>query len=96
VDSAGRSAHLGVYRPEDYRQWWVAGSLFRPIAALAVCDGGIAVAYSELDDPATVATGAFRWEGFGFAGAVELTGNGSPACADIDRNGESDPLVLKR
>ncbi len=96
MDSAGRSAHLGVYRPQDYRQWWVAGSLFRPIGALAVCDGGIAVAYSELDDAATVATGAFRWQEFGFVGAIELAGSGSPACADIDRNGASDPLVIER
>ncbi len=96
ADAAGRSAHLGVYRPEDLRERWVAGSLFRPIETLAVCDGSIAVGYSDLDAPAIVATGAWRWSDFGFAGGPELPGGGTPMCSDVDGDGRSDPVIGER
>jgi hypothetical protein len=96
VDALGRSAHLGLYRPSDLRPRWVAGTLLRPIASLAPCDGAIAVAYSTLDDPAIVAAGALRWGGFGFVSLPDLAGSGAPACADIDLDGLLDPLVLGR
>jgi len=96
VDSRGRSAHLGLYRPQDGRPRWVAGTLLRPVAAVAPCDGALAVAYSTLDDPAIVGTGAWRWGGFGFVPLPDLPGTGVPACADVDGDGLLDPLVLER
>ena len=96
VDSLGRSAHLGLYRPGDLRQRWVAGTLLRPVVAVAACDGALAVAYSTLDRPAVVATGAWRWGGFGFVSLPDLPGPGRPGCADVDGNGRLDPLVLER
>ena len=96
TDEQGRSVHLGVYRPSDLRQWWVAGSLFRPIEELVVCDGSIAVVYSDLDDPTPVATGGWRWRDFGFVGAPELLGPGVPGCIDVDGDGQMDPAILDR
>ena len=96
VDRHGRTAHVGLYRPEDLRPRWVAGTLVRPVSALAACDGALAVAYSNLDDPAVVATGAWQWGGFGFLTLPDLPGPGSPACADVDGDGLLDPLVLER
>jgi poly-gamma-glutamate synthesis protein (capsule biosynthesis protein) len=96
TDAEGRSAHVGVYRPGDLRQWWVAGSLFRPIEEIAVCDGSLAVAYSELDDAGIVATGGWRWQGFGFAGGLDLPGGGIPGCQDVDGDGRTDPIIVGR
>ncbi|MCC6224621.1 MAG: CapA family protein [Thermoleophilia bacterium] len=96
VDEHGRSAHVGLYRPGDLRPRWVAGTLLRPVAALAPCDGTLAVAYSQLDDPAVDAGGAWRWGGFGFLPLPDLPGSGRPACADVDGDGKLDPLVLER
>jgi poly-gamma-glutamate synthesis protein (capsule biosynthesis protein) len=96
VDRSGRTAHIGLYRPGDLRPRWVAGTLLRPVAAVAPCDGAIAVAYSTLDGPATVATGAWRWGGFGFVPLPDLQSSGDPACADVDGDGRLDPLVLER
>jgi hypothetical protein len=66
------------------------------VAALAPCDGALAVAYSTLNDPTVVATGAWRWGGFGFVPLPDLPGAGTPACADVDGDGLLDPLVLER
>ncbi len=96
VDAVGRTAHVGLYRPRDLRPRWVAGTLLQPVAALAVCDGALAVAYSTLDAPDLVAAGAWRWGGFGFVPLPELSGAGDPACADVDGDGALDPLVLGR
>jgi hypothetical protein len=96
VDALGRSAHVGMYRPSDLRPGWVAGTLMRPVVALAPCDGWLAVASSTLDRPAVVATNAWRWGGFGFVPLPELDGPGIPSCADVDGDGTSDPLVLGR
>jgi len=96
VDRRGRTAHLGLYRPRDLRPRWVAGTLFRPVAAIAPCDGALAVAYSTLDDPGAVGTGAWRWRGFGFVPLPDLPGAGVPACADVDGDGRLDPIVLER
>jgi poly-gamma-glutamate synthesis protein (capsule biosynthesis protein) len=96
VDALGRTAHVGLYRPRDLRPRWVAGTLVRPVARLAACDGALAVAYSGLDDPSIVAAGAWRWGGFGFLPLADLAGPGEPACADVDGDGRLDPLVLGR
>lgn len=95
-DTLGRSAHLGLYRSDDLRPIWVAGTLVRPVNAVAPCDGAMAVAYSTLDDPTTVSTGAWLWRGFGFVSAPELPGPGRPACADMDADGRSDPVIVER
>lgn len=96
VDALGRTAHVGLYEPGDLSPLWVAGTLFRPVGALAACEGSLAVAHTTLDRDAVVATGAWRWSGFGFVPFPELSGPGSPACADVDGDGALDPLVLGR
>jgi poly-gamma-glutamate synthesis protein (capsule biosynthesis protein) len=96
TDAPGRSAHLGLYRSTDLRAIWVAGTLVRPISSVAVCDGALAVAYSDLDDPAVVATSAWLWRGFGFDTLDELPGPGVPACADVDGDGRLDPAIVER
>jgi poly-gamma-glutamate capsule biosynthesis protein CapA/YwtB (metallophosphatase superfamily) len=96
VDPTGRSAHVGRYRPGDLRPRWVAGTLLRPVARLAPCDGALAVAYSTLEGSSVVAAGAWRWAGFGFVPMPALRGAGVPACADVDGDGALDPLVLGR
>jgi len=94
VDPRGLAAHVGLYRPRDLHPLWVAGTLLRPVAAVAACDGGIAVAYSTLESDAIVGTGAWRWGGFGFLTLPELPGRGVAACANLD--GRLDPVVLER
>ncbi len=96
VDALGRTAHVGLYRPGDLRPRWVAGTLLRPVGALAPCDGVLAVAYTSLDDDAVLAASAWRWGGFGFVPLPELEGSGTPACADVDGDGLTDPLILGR
>jgi poly-gamma-glutamate synthesis protein (capsule biosynthesis protein) len=96
VDASGRSAHVGLYRPSDLRPRWVAGTLLRPVVALAPCDGLLGVAYSTLDRPAVVAASAWRWSGFGFVPLPELPGPGTPACVDVNDDGALDPIVLER
>jgi poly-gamma-glutamate capsule biosynthesis protein CapA/YwtB (metallophosphatase superfamily) len=95
-DRHGRSAHVGLYRVRDLHPLWVAGTLLRPVVRLAPCDGAIAVAYSRLDDPTVVATGAWRWSGFGFTPLPDLPGHGIPGCRDVDGDGMLDPLILER
>lgn len=96
VDALGRTAHVGVYRDRPLESRWVAGTLADPVSHLAACDGALAVGYSTLDDDAVVRTGAWRWGGFGFVTLPDLPGPGTPACADVDGDGASDPLVLER
>ena len=96
VDDEGRTAHLGLYAADDLAPRWVAGMTPRPIVDVAACDGAVALAFSSLDEPAVVATGAARWRGFGLVASDELPGPGTPACADVDRDGLLDPVVLGR
>ncbi len=95
VDLRGRSAHLGIFTPEG-EALWAAGYLPRPVGDLAACDGAVALAYTGLDDPAVVATGAAVWQGFGLRPAPELPGPGAPGCADVDGDGRLDPVILSR
>lgn len=96
VDENGRSAHLGLYRPDDLSEIWVAGTLTRPVAALAACDTALAVAYDRLDDERIIETGAWRWVVFGFLPVEPLPGPGVPACVDIDGDGRTEPAILER
>lgn len=95
-DRAGMSAHLGIYDPVTMRERWVAGTLLLPVVRLAVCDGGLAVAYGGLDQEGIRATGAWRWQGFGFLTSDPLPGRGRPACVDIDADGRTEPAILER
>lgn len=96
VDAEGLSAHVGLYRPDDLSEIWVAGTLVSPVTAVAACDGGLAVAYGDLDDPATTETGAWRWVVFGFQSVEPLPGPGTPICVDIDGDGRTEPAVTGR
>jgi poly-gamma-glutamate capsule biosynthesis protein CapA/YwtB (metallophosphatase superfamily) len=96
ADAQGLAAHLGVWRAGSLKPVWIAGTLFRPIAALAVCGTNLAVAYPTLRGPAIVGSGVLRWSGFGFASVSDLAGAGSPGCADVDHDGSVDVVVLGR
>jgi hypothetical protein len=96
ADAEGRSAHLGVYDPSDLSEIWVAGTVVMPVANLAVCDGAIATVHNQLDDPGVVAGGAWVWNGFGFDTAPDIPGPGTPACADIDADGLTEPVIINR
>ena len=96
MDAEGRSAHLGVWSASDLSPIWVAGTLVRPVGKLAACDGALALAFTRLDSPGIVATGAWSWNGFGFDPAPDLPGDGVPACSDVDRDGRADPVILGR
>ena len=94
VDRHGLTAHVGVYRLGDLAPLWVAGTLLRPVSAVAACRGAVAVTYTELNSPRVVGTGAWLWSGFGFSSLPMLPGLGTPACANVD--GVLDPVVLGR
>ena len=96
VDGDGLSAHLGLYRPGDLSEIWVAGTLVSPVTAVAACDGGLAVAYGEFDRPGPTETGAWRWIVFGFLPVEPLPGPGTPTCVDIDGDGRTEPAVIGR
>jgi len=96
TDSLGLASHLGVYESGTLRPLWVAGTVVHPVSALAPCGSGMAVAYSTLDSPATVATELWRWQGFGFVTAGELPGPGTPVCTDIDADGNKEPAIVER
>jgi poly-gamma-glutamate synthesis protein (capsule biosynthesis protein) len=96
ADASGRSAHLGVYDPDGLREIWVAGTVLMPIADLAVCDGAIATAHNQLDDPDIIAGGAWEWNGFGFDTGPDIDGTGTPGCADVDGDGATEPVIVNR
>jgi hypothetical protein len=96
ADADGLSAHLGLYRPDDLSEIWVAGTLVRPVIEVAACNGALAVAYGELDEPGTVETGAWRWIVFGFLPVEPLPGPGTPSCVDIDGDGLTEPAITGR
>jgi len=95
TDTAGRSAHLGVFDAEG-RPLWLSRRPPHPVGALAACDGSAAFAYTTLDADAVIATAAGVWTGFGFVADAELPGPGTVACADVDHDGRLDPVVLRR
>jgi hypothetical protein len=54
------------------------------------------VSYRRLDDPSVTGTGLWRWNLFGFVSYPGLSGTGAPGCADVDRDGASDPVITGR
>jgi hypothetical protein len=96
VDTKGMSAHLGIYRSDDLQPIWVAGMVPAPISKVAACDGAVALAYTTLDSPEVVATGAAVWRSFGLDGAPRLTGPGTPMCADVDGDELTEPVITGR
>jgi hypothetical protein len=96
ADRHGLSAHLGLYRPGDLSEVWVAGTLVRPVTAVAGGDGALAVAYGRLDGPGIVETSAWRWAVFGFLPVEPLPGPGVPTCVDIDGDGRTEPAITER
>lgn len=98
-DAQGRTLHLGVY-DGDLHQQWVAGTVLRPIAAVAVCDGTVVLAYSSsVGATDRVGVGIVRWSGYGFTTSPDLPdlpGGGDPACADVDGDHVLDPVVIGR
>jgi hypothetical protein len=96
TDKHGLSAHLGLYRPNDLSEIWVAGTLVHPVVDVAACDGALAVAYGRMDRKGTVATGAWRWVVFGFLPVEPLPGPGIPTCVDIDGDGRTEPAIMGR
>ncbi len=96
TDAEGRIAGVAVYRGDDLRPAWVSSSVLRPVSALVPCGRALVVAYSTLDEAATVATGLWPWRGFGFTSSADLPGAGSPGCVDVDLDGVVDPVVTGR
>ncbi|MEX1207157.1 MAG: CapA family protein [Acidimicrobiia bacterium] len=95
-DPLGRTAHLGIYQADDLSPIWVAGMVPAPVGALAVCDGSLSMAYTSLDDPTVIATGAAVWRPGGLDAVDRLPGHGVPGCFDVDRDGALDPVVVGR
>jgi poly-gamma-glutamate capsule biosynthesis protein CapA/YwtB (metallophosphatase superfamily) len=96
VDADGNVAQLGIYRLSDLAPVWEAGMVPAPVARVVACDGSVAMAYSGLDDPAAYATGAAVWRQWGLDVAEMLPGDGMLTCADVDGDGRTEPLVLRR
>jgi hypothetical protein len=96
LDANGMSAHIGIYDAGDLTPIWVAGMVPAPVAGVAACDGSIALAYSTLDDPEVIATGAAVWRPFGLDAVERLPGSGRPVCADVDGDGATEPVILDR
>jgi hypothetical protein len=98
TDAHGHDLHLGVY-DADLHQQWVAGTVLRPISAIAVCDGTIVLAHSSaVGATERVGVGVIRWSGYGFTTSPDLPdlpGDGVPSCADSGHH-QLDPVVLGR
>jgi len=96
TDPRGLASHLGLYEAGTLRPLWVAGTVARPVSAIAPGGSEIAVGYTALDATETVATALWLWRGFGFITAEELPGPGTPGLADVDGDGQSEPVVMGR
>jgi poly-gamma-glutamate synthesis protein (capsule biosynthesis protein) len=96
LDANGMSPHLGIYDAGDLTPIWVAGMVPAPVAGIAACDGSIALAYSTLDDTEVIATGAAIWRPGGLDAVDSLPGPGAAACADVDGDGVTEPVILER
>jgi hypothetical protein len=105
ADPRGRSAHLAVFT-DTGRMRWGSALMFQPVGAVAACDGAMALGFTDLADPAfddreparsrVTGGGAWVWDGFGFRTATVLPGPASPACADVDHDGATDPILTGR
>ena len=93
IDASGRGAHLGVFEQGTLR--WGAGTMTRPVETLDVCDDGVALGFSALDDPTVRVGSAWWWRGFGFATAPQLDGTAVPICVDLDLDGRTEPALVR-
>ncbi len=91
MDATGQSAHLGVFEASDLRPEWIAGTLFRPVQRVVACDGSLAIEY--IGEEGTLASGGWRWRGFGFTVTPTLDRDATLGCADIDGDGATDPVL---
>jgi poly-gamma-glutamate synthesis protein (capsule biosynthesis protein) len=94
-DARGRTAHLGIYTSEG-RLRWGSALMLRPVEAISVCDGSMALGFTTMDDSTIASGGAWFWDGFGFRTAAVLPGAATPTCADIDHDGRADPVLADR
>ena len=92
-DASGFGAHLGFFEQGTLR--WGAGTMTQPVELLDVCDDGVALGLSALDDPTVTAGSAWWWRGFGFATAPLLAGLATPICVDLDLDGRTEPALLR-
>jgi hypothetical protein len=74
---------------------WGSALMPQPVGSVAVCDGSLALGFTSLDIEATVAGGAWFWDGFGFRTAVPLTGPATIGCADVDGDGATEPFLRR-
>jgi poly-gamma-glutamate capsule biosynthesis protein CapA/YwtB (metallophosphatase superfamily) len=95
ADELGRSAHIAVFT-DTGRMRWGSAFMFEPVGEIAVCDGALALGFTTLDDPAVVAGGAWFWDGFGFRTTPTLPGTALATCADVDHDGDTDPVLTER
>jgi hypothetical protein len=95
IDRQGRTAHIGVLDEEGV-PIWLSRRPPHAVGAVEACDGAAVFEYTSLDDGAVIAAGAGAWSGFGFIVAPELPGSASIGCADVDRNGTLEPVVVDR
>lgn len=95
VDARGRVLRLAIY-DAGLQARWIGSLVARPIARIAVCDGSLAVSYRRLNHPGITGTGLWRWDHFGFVSYATLPGPGEPGCADLDRDGSSEPAITRR
>ena len=91
VDATGHSAHVGVFETAGLRPEWIAGTVFRPVQRVVVCDGSLAAGYVPEDG--VPGSGAWRWRGFGFTVTPTLDREALLGCADIDGDGHTDPVL---
>jgi poly-gamma-glutamate capsule biosynthesis protein CapA/YwtB (metallophosphatase superfamily) len=95
LDADGRTAHLAVFTSEP-RMRWGSSLMLQPVGAIAVCTGSMALTFTSLAEPGVVGGGAWFWDSFGFRTAPVLDGAATAACADLDGDGRTEPLLTGR
>jgi hypothetical protein len=96
VDADGMTPHLGIYQAHDLKPIWVAGMVPAPVAAVAACDGAVALAYSDSRIRRWWPPGERCGGPSGLVAAERLPGWGRPGCADVDGDGLTEPVILER
>ena len=96
VDRRGLTAHVGLYRPADRRELWVAGTLLRPVRNWR---HATARSRSRIR-PSTGRASSASAHGGGAASTSRPCPTwrvaDGPRCADVDGDGRLDPVILAR